>query len=118
MAKDFATRLKTARLAEGLSQMDLAEKVSVSQAAVSNWELGNTEPRTAQLQKLERVLGNLSSERRDAEFESISGQADSSAFGAWLRRQRTKAEKSVPELAADSGVSTVAIYNIESGKES
>ncbi len=116
MAKVFAARLKTARLAEGLSQADLADKVGVTQPSVSNWELGTNEPRDAQLRKLERVLGNLSSTKRDAEAESTAGQPDSSAFGAWLRRQRTKAEKSVPELAADSGVSTVAIYNIESGK--
>jgi transcriptional regulator with XRE-family HTH domain len=115
MAKDFAARLKTARLAEGLSQTDLAEKVGVTQPAVSNWELGNVEPRPPQLQQLERVLGNLSSGKREAEVDS-TGQGDSSAFGAWLRKERTKAGKSVPELATASGVSTVAIYNIESGK--
>jgi len=55
MAKGFAARLKTARLAEGLSQTDLAVKVGVTQPAVSNWELGNVEPRAAQLGQIERV---------------------------------------------------------------
>ena len=60
-------------------------------------------------------MGSLSGTKVSGEWNS-GGQVDSSAFGAWLRKVRTKAEKSVPELAAASGVSTVAIYNIESGK--
>jgi transcriptional regulator with XRE-family HTH domain len=115
MIKNFAARLKTARLAEGLSQIELASKVGVAQPTVSTWERGVAEPGVAQLAKVEKVLGSLSEGPSNTQADGAE-QTDSSAFGAWLRKTRTKAGMSVPELASASAVSTVAIYNIESGK--
>ena len=41
----FARRLKAARQESRLTEAELAEKVGVSQAAISRWELGERVPR-------------------------------------------------------------------------
>lgn len=48
--------LATFRLAQGLSQSDLATKLSTSQAAVSRLESGQQEPRLSMLRRLSEVL--------------------------------------------------------------
>ena len=40
----FAERLKELRLARGLSQMQLANILHISQSAIAKWELNKTEP--------------------------------------------------------------------------
>ena len=40
----FKERLKELRAAKGLSQMQLAQAVGLSQSAIAKWELGKTEP--------------------------------------------------------------------------
>lgn len=50
-------RLKELREARGLSQMDLAKAVDVSQQAVAKWEVGEAFPRAEKLPQLTRALG-------------------------------------------------------------
>ena len=40
---EFKERLKELRTAKGLSQMQLAQAVGLSQSAIAKWELGKTE---------------------------------------------------------------------------
>ena len=40
----FAERLRELRMAKGLSQMQLAKELHISQSAIAKWELGKTEP--------------------------------------------------------------------------
>ena len=40
----FSERLKELRLANNLSQMQLAIKTGISQSAIAKWELNKTEP--------------------------------------------------------------------------
>ena len=40
----FKDRLKELRIDRGLSQMQLAKELNLSQSAVAKWELGKTEP--------------------------------------------------------------------------
>ncbi len=40
----FAERLKELRAEKGLSQMQLANELHISQSAIAKWELGKTEP--------------------------------------------------------------------------
>ena len=40
----FGERLKELRMARGMSQMQLARAVGISQSAIAKWELGKTEP--------------------------------------------------------------------------
>ena len=41
---EFKDRLKELRIEKGLSQMQLAIKLNISQSAIAKWELGKTEP--------------------------------------------------------------------------
>ena len=41
---NFQERLKELRLANNMSQMDLALATGISQSAIAKWELGKTEP--------------------------------------------------------------------------
>ena len=41
---EFKDRLKELRIDRGLSQMQLAKALNLSQSAVAKWELGKTEP--------------------------------------------------------------------------
>ncbi len=121
MAREFGNRVKRARTAQGLSQMELADKLGVSQAAVSNWEQGKTEPRPAERAALEKITGPLRRNRSSNGSASNNSEPhelpqSASAFGAWLQRNRARADLSVPELAAKAEISSVAIYNIEAGK--
>jgi transcriptional regulator with XRE-family HTH domain len=113
MSKSFGAKVKEARLAAGLSQTKLAEKVGVTQGAVWNWETENAEPREPQRKALEKILGLKKGGKVD---DGSTIPPGAGAFGAWLVRSRLAADMSVPELAAASSVSAVGIYNIEAGK--
>lgn len=41
---EFKDRLKELREIKGISQMQLAKELNLSQSAVAKWELGKTEP--------------------------------------------------------------------------
>ena len=45
-------KIKELRLAKGLTQIKLAERLDVTKGCVSNWENGYIEPSLAQLRKL------------------------------------------------------------------
>jgi transcriptional regulator with XRE-family HTH domain len=101
-------RIRKARIAEGLSQIELASKIGVSQKTVSNWEHDSARPKAIQIENLQNVLGLLTG--------AAVQQPTTGAFGAWLRRIRSEKNLSVAELATKSSVSIVSIYNIEAGK--
>ena len=48
--------IKTLRLAQGLSQKALAEKLDAPASCVSDWEAGTTQPRRSRLHKLAKIL--------------------------------------------------------------
>jgi type I restriction enzyme M protein len=51
--------IRRARLREGLTQADLAVEAGTSQAQVSNWERGRSQPSPQQLAALKQVLGRI-----------------------------------------------------------
>lgn len=53
---EFGKRLQEARVAAGLSQQALAEKIGVKKAAISKWELGKREPSFERLALLAKAL--------------------------------------------------------------
>jgi len=74
MSKWFHTRIREARETAGISQADLAEKLGVSGATISNWENRASEPREEQR---ERVLGWLErTENAAAKRETRSPDRD------------------------------------------
>lgn len=48
----MAISLKAARINAGFTQSDVADKLGVNLATVSNWETGKTSPSIATVQKL------------------------------------------------------------------
>lgn len=50
-------KVKELRIAAGLRQTDLAEKLHVSQSTVCSWEIGSSMPQAALLPKLADALG-------------------------------------------------------------
>lgn len=49
--------LKLARMKAGLRQIDLAEKLGVSESLVTKWETGRSRPTRAILNKISIILG-------------------------------------------------------------
>jgi transcriptional regulator with XRE-family HTH domain len=54
---EFRNRLKELRVSQGLSQMQLANKVDISQSAIAKWELGKTEPTASAIITLAKFFG-------------------------------------------------------------
>lgn len=53
---EFKDRLRELRTARGLSQMQLAKMLNISQSAVAKWELGKTEPTASAIIKLAKFF--------------------------------------------------------------
>jgi transcriptional regulator with XRE-family HTH domain len=111
----FGDRLRRARLAAGLSQLELADKLQVSQPSISLYETGTAVPDQRLLGRIEAVLGPLAA-TENQRTESVAVASD--VFGAWLIKARTEAGMSKAELADAAGISLPTIYNIESGRSS
>jgi len=102
-------RVKIARQQNGLSQSQLANRMGVSQARISNWEAGKAPLAQEWISKLEAILGpGLSKQSMQT---TIGGP---SRVASWLSRAREQAGLTPAELAKKAGLSTPTIYNIES----
>lgn len=53
---ELSQKLKYLRKKKGVSQLELAERLSVSRQAVSGWEAGTSRPSTENLQSLSRLF--------------------------------------------------------------
>lgn len=53
---ELSRKLKYLRKKKGVSQLELAERLSVSRQAVSGWEAGTSRPSTENLQSLSRLF--------------------------------------------------------------
>lgn len=115
MGKLLGRRLSKARPNEGVSQAFLGNKLGVTQTTISNWESGRTSPDETELVKLRRVLGpfDKSPTSKNGDTDTLDG---TTAFSVWLTKARERAGMTISELAGQSGVSTVAVYNLESGR--
>lgn len=103
--------LRERRLANALSQADLAKRLSVSQALISQWESGKAKPSNNQFDRLNEILGQLTS------ASEIATEAESQTpIAAWLSRSLAKNDLTATELAARAKVSTPTIYNILAGR--
>ena len=124
-------RIKHKRLDAGLKQTDLADKLGISPATVSNWENDKSTPKSYDLYKLETIIGRVyRTQNQSRKKSSSSGQAefpnknqtpaeafsDESPYSIWLRTTRLNKKLTVPELAIKASVTPATIYAIESGK--
>jgi transcriptional regulator with XRE-family HTH domain len=103
----LGSAIRRARNRDQLSLAQLGERVGVTGATISNWELGRTQVDPAKLKQIEKVLGKLDSD--DAADDGLS------SFGAWLLAQRTKQELTINELATKAKVSWRTIWLLETG---
>jgi transcriptional regulator with XRE-family HTH domain len=112
---NFGERLKRARIREAMTQAELGDKVGVTQATISNWEIGKVIPSREQKDDLKRILGGFSP---DAEKANADPKVDvgPNPLSGWLTKARLEKQMSVPELAEAADLSAPAIYNIESGR--
>jgi ribosome-binding protein aMBF1 (putative translation factor) len=55
--KNFGERLRKKRMDLGLTMKDIAEKTSVSETTVYNWEIRNKKPYRRTEEKLRAILG-------------------------------------------------------------
>lgn len=53
----LSIRIKELRIAQGLTQVELAQKIAVSKQAVSNWENNNIQPSIDMLLKIADYFG-------------------------------------------------------------
>ena len=53
---EFSERLKTLRKEAGLTQVDVAEKLGISQPAYASWERGIKKPTQENLVKISKIL--------------------------------------------------------------
>jgi transcriptional regulator with XRE-family HTH domain len=103
--------IRAARKQNALSQKELAAKLNLGQATISNWENRKVEPDDAQKGKLQSILG------ADLFSQELSGQPDeSSVLAAWLSKARQGAHLTVAQLAERARLSLPTIYNIEAGR--
>ena len=114
-APRYGQKLKRLRIRNAMSQKELAEKLGITQATVSNWETGKVTPSKQQKEILKQILGVASTTEQNGSSDEET-QIGPSSIGAWLTRTRLEKGMSVPELAEAAKLSIPAIYNIESGR--
>lgn len=72
---EFGDKLRSLRTKAGLTQLDIAEKLDVSAAAIGAWENGRAKPRLTKLGQLAELLGTSAADLmgEDAAETAISG---------------------------------------------
>lgn len=72
---EFGEKLRSLRTKAGLTQLDIAEKLDVSAAAIGAWENGRAKPRLTKLGQLAELLGTSAADLmgEDASETAISG---------------------------------------------
>ena len=85
---ELSQKLKELRKKQGLTQLELAERLFVSRQAISGWEAGTSRPSTENLQSLSRLFNIpletlLDDSRRGG---ACGGARETSGRGAGKRR--------------------------------
>lgn len=72
---EFGEKLRSLRTKAGLTQLDIAEKLDLSAAAIGAWENGRAKPRLTKLGQLAELLGTSAADLmgEDATETAISG---------------------------------------------
>ena len=63
--EDMAERVKSVRLALGLSQVALAEKLQVAFSTINRWERGKTRPLPALMRQLEALETDATASKKN-----------------------------------------------------
>jgi transcriptional regulator with XRE-family HTH domain len=107
--------LKRARKAQNLKQWEVARAMGVSQATVSNWEVGRSKPTRDEARSLQDLFGGEAAPSHGA-AEKPSGNHPAASFGDWVVDQRVARGWTQTQLAKKAELSQAAISNIEIGR--
>ena len=102
----FGEKLSFLRKKQGMTQMELAEKLDISRQAVSRWEQGTSEPSTENLVSIGKLFG-VSVD--DLVNESVQLQAESTVQVAMAERKETADKRSGYTVAKIVGVVIFAV---------
>ncbi|MBR3796026.1 MAG: helix-turn-helix transcriptional regulator [Clostridia bacterium] len=69
----MVSKIKILRVTKGLNQQELAESLGVTQGAVSQWELGISQPSNKMLPRLAKVLECAPEDLMPAQLVEKSG---------------------------------------------
>lgn len=76
MSREIGNKLKTLRKGRGLTQLDLSEKLELSRATISNYEVGRRSPHLSELKRFAEFYGvgldYFGVETEDESFELLS----------------------------------------------
>lgn len=98
---ELSQKLKELRKKQGLTQLELAERLFVSRQAISGWEAGTSRPSTENLQSLSRLFKSRwkrcwmtrqrrSLRRRQRSFRQRSRQKKRARDRDWERIEDTR----------------------------
>ena len=68
---EFGEKLRSLRAKAGLTQLDIAEKLDVSAAAIGAWENGRAKPRLTKLGQLAELLGTSAADLMGEEAQGV-----------------------------------------------
>jgi len=88
--KEFGKRLKTLRTAQGFTQAQLAKKVKLTQAAISQFEDGKRIPSSSALQKIATGLGLSLDELVGASTEDSTNSEKDAAIQSLVAKLKRK----------------------------
>lgn len=115
-------RIKRKRLNAGLTQGEVAGKMKIAQATVSQWETGRSIPTDDDLSKIGAIIGKVYRPQVSPDTNQLSDeseeeiQTNESPFSVWLHKTRVEKDLSVTELALKANITPTTIYAIETGK--
>jgi transcriptional regulator with XRE-family HTH domain len=107
--------IKAARKALQLKQREVADAIGVSQATISNWEIGRSEPTRDEARRLRAYFEEHEAHASATEGSRTSG-ALTASFGDWVVDQRVARGWTQTQLAEKAKVSQASISNIEIGR--
>jgi transcriptional regulator with XRE-family HTH domain len=109
---DVGRRIQDLRKKKGLSQGELAEKLTVSQSLVSQWERGAGTPSGEQIQQLESMLGRMPGTGAGSAAVVVDDLS-----GDKIKERRINNGLSQKELAEKMGVSQPLVSQWEVGRQ-
>jgi len=112
----FGERLKGARIAKGLSMLELATHVGVSKVCIWKWETGQMLPSPNRIEKIASALGTSVEAVTRGHPLRAGRKLPATSFGERLALLREAAKLSVAELSARVGVSKMCIWKWENGR--
>ena len=115
---NFSEKLKSARIAAGLTQQELAKAVGLKgKQGVNNWESGFSEPNIEKLNLLAKVLNvSIDSLTSDSSLETSPPSAQAAIFAQRITFLRKSKNMSLKQLGDAVGKTNQVISLFEKGK--